>query len=135
MKLQSSLVGYFDERLERLRVSRECRAYVVGVLNDMKNAEQHDMSRQSMTLAYFDAVQTRDFEGFQRLGDWVLFAEIIVPKSIKERELVLTLARKSYTQCGLIMQGAWVVYDELAARIESIGPEARGLLAVVDVGL
>lgn len=134
MKAEKSLVGFFDERLTKLNVRDDTRAYVVGVLNDMRMAKNHDMSKQSITLAYFEAIQTGSLVGFQKIGDWVLFSQVMVPESIKERSLTLEFGRKSYGQCWRILQGQWVLYDELAIRLDEIALDARKLL-MVDVRL
>jgi hypothetical protein len=120
---------WFAERLQGLKCSPEALAYVAGVLARTR-WDGADMSRQSITLAFQDAAVSRDFEGFQRLGDWVLFVDTMYPDHFQlNREIVETFGRRSYYSCHQILRGQWRLYEELADRLPNIAAGARRLLS------
>ena len=132
MKAENSLIGFFDERLAKLQVRADTLAYIIALLNDFKRAT-NDLSKESLTLAYFDAVRTGEFAKFQRIGDWVLFAASIVPQSITEHQLVISIGQRSYASCARIMKGEWVLYEELALELPRITLDIQRHIALVSV--
>lgn len=127
MKEENSLVTYFGDRLEKLRVHEDTRSYILGVFNDMGRGIG-DLSDESMVLRYYDAVLTGDFKKFQMIGDYVLWATAMVPQSIKEHQLVMSLGQKSYQTCWRLMRGQWTLYNELGERLPEISAEIKVLL-------
>jgi len=128
LNLVASLDRWFSDRLQGLKCSPEALAYVTGVLSQ-RRWDQADMSKQSVVMAYRDAGLVGDFAGFQRLGDWVLFVDIVHPQHIDpSRELVESLGRLSYYACHRLMMGRWRLYEELADDLPRIASGARRLL-------
>lgn len=128
LNLIASLDRWFSDRLQGLKCSPETLAYVSGVLAQ-RRWDKADMSTQSVVLAYRDAALAGDFAGFQRLGDWVLFVDIVYPQHIdRSRELIESLGRKSYYTCHRLMMGRWCLYEELADGLPRIVSGARKLL-------
>ena len=124
-----NLDRWFADRLQGLRCSPEALAYVAGVLSRTR-WDNADLSRQSVTLAFRDAALTGDFEGFQRLGDWVLFVDTVYPDHLRDhRELAESFGRRSYYSCHRILRGQWRLYEELADRLPALAAGARRLLA------
>lgn len=121
------LLSFFEERLTHLDVRDDTRSYVLAILSDVRR-EGCDLSRQSLTLVYKDAIDRGDFIVFRKLGDYVLFAECFAPESLKERELAQTLGRRSYQTCWRLMRGQWECFDELADRLPEIGSVVRSVI-------
>ena len=79
-------------------------------------------------LAYARARERGDFASFQKLGDWVLWAETMVPKSFENFGLADTVGRRSYAACYRILQGKWQLYRELADELPEIVVQVRARL-------
>jgi|SRR5579871_4567820 len=119
---------HFAEKLKALPRDPETVAYVVGVLGKRK-WEGDDLSQDSILLAYVDANEKGDFAGFQRIGDWVLFADIMVPAHFTGvREFVENVGRLSYYRCFRLMGGKWRVYEELADDFPRLVTQVRQAL-------
>lgn len=119
MELVTRLDRWFAERLEGLKCREDTRAYVTGVLSGFK--VEGDMSRESVVLAFADARLRGDFAAFQRIGDWVLWVDVVHPHAIHDnREIVESIGRMSYYTCHRIMRGQWHVYEELADELPRI---------------
>jgi hypothetical protein len=121
------LEGWFAKQVQGLRFSPETLAYVVGVLKNLSRPrEGDDMSKQSIVLAYRDASTKNDFAGFQRLGDWVLWVDVMTPELIdNNRQVVESYGRLSYLSCHRILRGQWHVYEELADELPLIAAKVR----------
>jgi len=131
LNLVASLDRWFSDRLQGLKCSPEALAYVSGVLAGYRRGDRN-MGAESIVLAYRDAAQAGDFAGFQRLGDWVLFVDIVCPRHIDpSRELIESLGRRSYYTCYRMMMGRWRLYEELADGLPRIASGARRLLPVI----
>lgn len=120
------LEDWFSGRLQGLRVSRDARAYLVSLFSSMRTARD-DLSKDSIVLRFADAREKQDFASFQRIGDWTVFSLAAAPESLKERQLVVDLARISYYSCWRMTRGSWVVYEELADELPRIGHDVRAL--------
>lgn len=123
----TGLEGWFADRLRGLSYRPETLAYVAGVMKALGHPrEGDDMSRRSVVLAYAEARRTGDFVTYQRIGDWVLWADALVPESIAaEKDAVLTLGRLSYYACYRLMRYKWDVYEELADDLPRITARVR----------
>jgi hypothetical protein len=129
MDLVVRLDHWFAERLRGLRYTPETIAYVVGVLS-RKNWDVHDMSTESVVLAFQNASLKCDFSEFQRIGDWVLFIDIVHPIHLDGvREAIESIGRNSYYSCHRILRGQWRVYEELADELPTIARHMRHKLA------
>ena len=127
MDIIRGLDAWFAERLQGLEYRPETVAYVAGVLKAQGNPRGPEcMAGRSIVLAYQEARQSGDFVAYQRLGDWVLFVDVVLPDSIKnEREAVETIGRLSYLACYRILRGKWDVYEELADELPTIARRVR----------
>ena len=127
MDVIQGLDAWFTERLQGLNYRPETVAYVAGVLkaqSSPKNAAC--MAGKSVVLAYADARQAGDFLQFQRIGDWVLFVDIVLPDSLKnEREAVETIGRLSYLACYRMLRYKWQLYEELADQLPVLAQHVR----------
>ena len=122
MDIIKGLDGWFHERLQSLPHRPETIAYVAGVMKALSRpGAGDDMSRQSIVLAYAAAKNSGDFAAFQRLGDWVLWVDCILPGAIvDEKALVESIGRLSYYTCNRMLRGQWIVYEELADELPNI---------------
>jgi hypothetical protein len=121
-----SAVGeHFADRLKGLPHSPETIAYVVGVLGK-RRWDDDDLSNRSVVLAYQEASLKGDFASLQRIGDWVLFVDSVMPDHIKDvRECVETMGRLSYYRCFRLMGGKWRIYEELADELPTLAEIVR----------
>jgi len=116
---------HFADKLKGLPHSQEAIAYVVGVLGKRKWGED-DMSDQSLVIAFQDALLKRDFVEFQRIGDWVLFVDTVMPAHLHGvRDFAENVARLSYYECFRLMGQQWRVYEELADELPALVARVR----------
>lgn len=130
MDIVRGLDAWFLERLTGLQYRPETIAYIAGVLKTLGHpGPEDDMSGRSIVLAYLDAVERGDFVAFQRIGDWVLWSDVVLPGSIKHsREIVHAVGQRSYRSCHRILQGQWALYEELANDLPQIVLHVRSRL-------
>lgn len=120
------LDAWFADRLQGLNCTPETVAYVVGVLGKRHWDDGDNMSRQSVVLAFNHATFINDFAGFQRIGDWVLFADAVFPETLEQNRLVtVSLGRRAYSRCYQLLKGQWRVYEELADDLPLIAAKVR----------
>jgi hypothetical protein len=121
------LDAWFGERLHSLRFRPETMAYVAGVLKTLAHPREEDVfAKRSVILAYQDARLTGDFAEFQRIGDWVLWVDVILPQHLDgKRDAVEAIGRLSYYTCHRLLKGQWRVYEELADELPAIAHFAR----------
>jgi len=129
MDLVQGLDVWFDNRLVELRSKYrpETIAYVVGVLKAQAISKDGlDLSNRSVVLEYADAVMTGDFVSFQRIGDWVLWVNIIMPTAFDgSQEAIESIGRHSYYSCHRILKGQWRLYEELADQLPTLALAVR----------
>jgi hypothetical protein len=124
MELITRLDDWFAGRLEGLLCRADTKAYVTGVLSGFKPGDV--LSDQSIVLAWHEARTKGDFVTFQRIGDWVLWAEAMQPAFNREnRAVVESIGRMSYYACHRIMRQQWLVYEELADDLPIIAAGVR----------
>jgi hypothetical protein len=124
---------WFSERLRGLRFSEETLAYVVGVLRTLGHpCDGDDLSKRSIVLEYIDASARGEFIGFQRIGDWVLWVNVVMPEAVvNDKSVVETFGRLSYRACNRILRGKWHVYEELADELPVLVVKVRQKLVAV----
>ena len=130
MDIIKELDGWFTDRLQGLHYKPETIAYVGGVLKRLaRPREEDDFANRSVVLAFQNASLKGDFAGFQQIGDWVLWVDIIMPSHLDaNREAIESIGRMSYYSCHRILHGTWGVYEELADELPAIAQHARRML-------
>ena len=130
MDIIVGLDSWFADRLHGMRRKPETVAYIAGVLKSLaKPRELDDLSKRSVVLEFAYARETGDLATFQRIGDWVLWVNIVMPESLEgTREAVESVGRQSYYTCHRILRGQWRVYEELADDLPTIARSARHML-------
>ena len=130
MDVVTGLGAWFTAKLQGLQYLPETTAYVVGVLKARERVQPaDDFSDRSVTLAFRDAVMSGDFVQFQRLGDWILWAEVMVPEHFAENRAVISnIGSLSYYSCHRILRGQWRVYEELAEKLPVLTQHVRAKL-------
>lgn len=133
MDIIKGLDAWFSERLQGLEGYRpETIAYITGVLKAQGKPRGQDcMAGQSVVLAFHEAKLTGNFAQYQRIGDWILFVDVILPDSIKhEREAIVTIGQLSYLTCYRLVQHKWDVYEELSDCLPDIARSVRNALCL-----
>lgn len=130
MDIVTRLDSWFMERLEGLSYRPETLAYVAGVMKTLGHPNVgDDLSGQSVVLAYRDAVLDGGFAAFQRIGDWVLWADVVLPRSIEpSKDVVHAIGQSSYRSCHRILRGQWALYEELADELPQLVVHVRSRL-------
>lgn len=127
MDIVKGLDSWFAERLQGLHYRPETIAYVAGVLKAQANPRPEEcMAGKSVVLAFAEARERGDFAEYQRIGDWVLFVNVVLPESIEhEREAVTTIGQLSYYSCYRLIHYKWDLYEELADELPSLALHVR----------
>jgi len=108
-----SLEYYLYERIIFPKCKEETKSYI---LNVFATPVKHDLSKDSLTLKYYQALSDHKFQSFQHLADWILFVRSIFPATLNgaSPEYYDALAQSSYYQCYKLMQRRWILFEELA---------------------
>jgi hypothetical protein len=109
---------YLSDNLKHLNYRVETIAYIIDVLS----SPNINLSDESITLSYFNALDNSKFKNFQQIGDWLLFAQSIFPKFLKNApsSYYNAIAQLSYYKCYKILRGQWLLYEELADNFPNI---------------
>jgi hypothetical protein len=122
MELIPRLDDWFAQQLENLKCSDAVRAYTIGVLTKLP----HDMSDESIVLAFQSASQNSSFEKFQKIGDWTLWSLTFAPHPVdSQRALIEYVGKQSYYSCHRILRGQWILYEELANGLTTIVSDVK----------
>lgn len=124
-----TIENYFDEALQNLPCENATKAYIVSIYTKYRSAE-HDLSKDSLTLLFAQAKEKQDFMSFQDIGDWIFFANTIVPTHLNNAspEYYHTLARVSYYSCYTLIKRQWKLFEELSDNFITLETEAKRLL-------
>ena len=115
---------FFDDKIS-LSCREETQTYITRIFSDI--TPQDDLSTQSLTLIYNQAIQNYEFETFRMIGDWLFFTKTLFPKSLNgaSPQYYSSLARTSYDRCHRILKKQWVLYEELADQFDALTKECR----------
>jgi len=120
-----NLDDWFVGKLQDLSYKPETIAYVVGVLKEQGHPKD-SFDGHSIFLAFQDARLHGSFAKYQRLGDWILWVDVVLPDSIKnEREAVEAVGRLSYYACYKLLHYRWHLYEELADQLPNLVKRVR----------
>lgn len=127
MRTISSLADYFEEEMKQLRCGEETRAYIVGVLSKYRFAND-DLSKKSITIEFGLAKWNNDFERFQRIGDYLFFANSFCRESLNgaSKEYYYSLAQLSYFSCFRTIK--WRSFEEIADRFVDLSDGTRKII-------
>lgn len=118
MESTASLRDWFSTIVAPTRLHPSTKAYVVGV---MTTPPEQFGRRESLVLAYAEATGRHDFASFQRIADFVLWADVWCPEFLAaNQQVVESIGRLSYHACYRITRGSWSVYEELADGLPAI---------------
>lgn len=124
--MREPLKEYFQERIKLPNYQKETKIYITNIFVDPKI----DLLNQSITLYYSEALDQNNFEKFQQLGDWILLAKTLFPKTLNDasNDYYYTIAQLSYYKCHKMLRKQWLLYEELADKFPQLIPKLRGFL-------
>ena len=111
-----SLSDFFEEKVRELPDCAETtKSYIIQLLSN-PNDVHNDVAGQSVTLLYAEANIEYNFKLFQTIGDFLLFANGIFPKSLQgaSKEYYNNIAQQSYYTCHLLLKKQWPLFKELS---------------------
>jgi hypothetical protein len=120
------LNSMFDKLSQELPCDQATKAYITGVFHKYKTTT-FDLSKQNITLTYAQAHFQQDFETFQTIGDWLLFAESLFPESLNSasEDYFFNIGRLSYNSCYRLINKKWRLYEELSDQFIFITQQIR----------
>lgn len=106
------LSSYFTNVTRTLPCQEETKSYITQVLANPKT----DLIGKSITLTFSEARFNYAFEGFQKVGDWVLLARTTFPEAVNNasEEYYNAIAQNAYYTCYKILNRQWKLYEELS---------------------
>lgn len=107
-----NLNQYFSDITKKIPHCQEnTKSYIADVF-----ANQQVSINQSITLIYAEANYNYNFEKFQTVGDWLLFAKSIFPESLNgaSSEYYDVIAQCAYYRCYRMLNKQWPLFEELA---------------------
>jgi hypothetical protein len=127
--MNGNVSSFFDELLADLKCQNDTKAYIVSIYGKYKTAE-FDLSKDSITLLFAQARSKQDFLVYQNLGDWIFFANTIVPQHLKfaSKEYYDTIARLSYYSCYKLINRQWKLFEELADDFPALEAQVKRIL-------
>jgi hypothetical protein len=110
-----NITSFFAEVLDDIGCQRDTRAYIVSIYGKYKTS-QFDLSKDSVTLLFAQGRNKQDFLTYQNLGDWIFFANTMVPHHLQHasKNYYDTVARLSYYSCYKLINREWKLFEELA---------------------
>lgn len=110
-----SLEDFFISKIQNVPSREDTKAYIISTLTKYKNADK-DLSHSILTVEFSKAKEQYSFEKYQDIGDWILFAKSIYPKSLQNAsdDYYLSMAQMSYYRCHIILNRTWAVFEELS---------------------
>lgn len=109
----TSLDEFFSRKIQTIpNCNQNTKSYITSIFVNPKD----DLSNQSITLVYAQAIANYRFDLFQKIGDWLLFVKSMYPQSLNgaSSEYYDTLAQCSYYKCYRIVNRQWPIFEELA---------------------
>lgn len=135
MKTINNLNDFFYEIFDKLDCHSDTRAYIVSIFTKYKSAH-FDLSQDSLTLKFAQAKDNKDFMVFQNLGDWIFFANTLVPNHLNNasEEYYHSIGRLSYYSCYNLINKQWKLFEELADNFVILERESREILKNLNSG-
>jgi hypothetical protein len=101
------------------------KVYILSIFSSPEKIK--NLSGQSITLLYADALARNDFAKFNTIGDHLLFIEAFAPLNLNgaEPEYYETVAQMSYYQCYKLTKRKLYMYEELADNFNKIVNKMR----------
>lgn len=129
-----TVTSFFDELLVDVECQRDTKAYIVSIYGKYRTPE-FDLSKDSITLLFAQGRHKQDFLTYQNLGDWIFFANTMVPNYLQSasKEYYDTMARLSYYSCYKLINRQWKLFEELADNFLSIECQVREKLSVLNM--
>src|SRR5271170_7807081 len=117
---------FFEELLSDVKCHQDTKAYIVSIYGKYKSA-QFDLSKDSITLLFAQGRDKQDFLTYQNLGDWIFFANTMVPNHLQKasKDYYDTVARLSYYSCYKLINRQWKLFEELADDFLSLEEQVR----------
>lgn len=128
METVKSLHYYFESELKELSCTEETKAYIAGILAQYRFADD-DLSNKSITLEYSLAKFENNFQRYQRVGDYLFFANSLYPESLSgaSKDYYYSLGRLSYYSCYNHLR-SWKLYQEMADRFIDLSYTTRQII-------
>lgn len=129
MREIKNLSLYFEELLSPLDCEPETRAYIAGIFAKYRFADD-DLSKDSLTLRFMQAKEKQDFYGFQNIGDWIFFSNVLAIKHLNNASIdyYQTLAANSYYSCFRLINKKWKLFEQLADDFVKLEAETEKLI-------
>lgn len=131
----SNITTFFDSLLDDIKCQRDTKAYIVNIYGKYKSA-QFDLSKDSITLMYAQGRDKQDFLTYQNLGDWIFFANTMIPHFLNgaSKNYYDTVARVSYYSCYKLINRQWKLFEELADNFPFIEQQVKEKFSSLNVG-
>lgn len=127
--IYNNINTFFSEVLNDLPCQADTRAYIISIFSKYKKAD-FDLSKDSISLVYSDAILKQDFHAFQTIGDYIFFTNTVVPEFLHNASIdyYQTIGRLSYHSCYKLINKQWKLFDELSERFNPLSNRAKRLL-------
>lgn len=129
-KYYSSISQFFQEIFSPLRCEEEStKAYIISIYSKFINSNQ-DLSNYSITILYSQAKTNQQFDKFQNIGDWIFFANTIMPSFLKNasQDYYETIGRLSYYSCYNLINKKWKLFEELADNFSNLKKQTKKII-------
>lgn len=121
---------FFEEKLSDIKCSDDTKAYIISIYSNYKQSTEDDLSQGNITLRFCQARTNHKFLEYQRLGNYILYAETLYPESLRfaSKDYYDEIAKLSYLSCYNLINRQWQLYYELYSKFNYLEHEIKSRL-------
>lgn len=125
----SNLDGFFQEIFKDLKCQEETKSYIISIFTKFRKSEE-DLSKDSLTILYFDARTNQDFYKFQKVGDWIFFTSTVAESHLSNasKGYYENIGRLSYYSCYRLINRQWRLFEQLADEFNILEYQVKNIL-------
>lgn len=112
---KSDFSDFLNKSIKITSCNKYTKAYIIDLF--IRYIKSHnDLSTQSITLLYKQAIESGQFDKFQIIADWLFFTKGMFPNALTgaSEEYYTVIAQNAYYKCYLLLDRQWLIYEELA---------------------
>lgn len=123
-----TLKTWFEDQFKDIDVEFAVKMYVIDLCS-MYKSNNYDLCDKSIVEMYAEASKNANFKLYQSIGDYVLWATIFVPESLKNnRDISEYFAKKSYMSCFNMTKNKYDVYKVLSIDFRKISDSCKSAI-------
>ncbi len=130
--VHKNIEEFFNEILFDIECRNNTRAYIISIFSKYRTS-QFDLSKNSITILYSQAINNQDFYLYQTIGDWLFFASTWAPEHLNNvsADYYHNIAKLSYYSCYNLINKKWDCFEELANKFLHLEERVKNKLSTI----